>query len=101
MSTWLPEPTSIDKLTHQNRSIQLSWPPELIHLDGSTWPPELKSRRFDLAARAKSTTGADKSRWVDLAARTDKSRQVDASKRVHSAESTRLEGLLGHQCRYV
>ena len=59
-----------------------------ISLDGSTWPLEPKSGWFDLAAGAdKSTTGADKSRRVDLAARTDKSRQVDASKRADSAAS--------------
>ena len=61
----------------------MTWLPEPIHLDGSTWPPEPKSRRFDLAAGAdKSTTGADKSRQVDLAARADTSRQVDLAVRV-------------------
>ena len=35
----------------------------------------------------KSTTGADKSRWVELAAIADKSRQVDASKQVNSSAS--------------
>ena len=45
------------------------------------------SRRVDLATGAdKSTTGADKSRWVNLAARA-KSRQVDASKWVDSSAS--------------
>ena len=40
-------------------------PPEPIHLDGSTWSPEPKSRRFDLTAGAdKSTIEADKSRRV-------------------------------------
>ena len=64
----------------------LTLPPESICLDWLTWPPEPKSRWFDLAARVdKSTTGADKSRRVDLAARADKSRKSNASKWVDSA----------------
>ena len=93
--------------------------PEPIHLDGSTWTPEPKSRWFDLTAGAdKSTIEADKSRqvtwlpeptsldkltcqngstqllvntsrWVDLAARADTSRRVDFAA---GANTSRLVG---------
>ena len=94
-STWPLEPIRLDGSTLPLEPIRLdwlTWSPEPKSLDGLTWLPEPTSPRWvNLAARAnKSTTGANKSRQVDLVARDDKSRQVNASERVNSAASRHI-----------
>ena len=68
-STWMPEPKKSRRVelttradqsrwvdSHEPRSLQLlTWMPELIRLDRSTWLLKDKSRRVEQAARAEKS----------------------------------------------